>query len=254
MKLIFLLGLFKLSFLSNSDSSPHILLYKIWAGLLNFLKNLDSRPRIVLSTVVAMSVFLLTPSSLQLDTRLLAGWISGVAFFLAVVLLMMVSSNPQKTYRRAQRQEAQHSAIFLLVILTAFMSVFAIGLMLSNHKDTTPPAVLEVNVVLSALAILCSWFLTHTMFALHYATFYYRLANSNPEVEYAGGLDLPNDAQPDFIDFMYFAFTIGMTSQTSDISIINRPMRRLALGHAWVSFFYYSVILAMSVSIVSGLV
>ena len=224
-----------------------------WSLLMHALQNLDSRRRIGLAAMAGMLVFLLLPDFMHLDSRILAAWISGVVCFLGLVLFMMIRSNSQRTYHLAQRQEAQHLAIFLLVVFMALTSIFAIALMLANNKGTSAQT-LTLQVALSAVAIFSSWFLTHTMFALHYATCYYRDDPSTPEADYTGGLMLPSEELPDYLDFMYFAFTIGMTSQTSDVSIISRSMRRLALGHGLVSFFFYSIIIALSVGVVGGLI
>lgn len=224
-----------------------------WSILLHALQTLDSRRRIGLSAMLGMLIFLLLPDAMHLNSRILAGWIAGVVCFLGLILFMMSQANPQKTYYLAQRQEAQHLAIFLLVVFLAFTSIFAITLMLANTKDT-PPEVLTIQIGLSAVAILSSWFLIHTMFALHYATCYYRDDPVTPEADYTGGISLPGEELPDYLDFMYFSFTIGMTSQTSDVSIISRPMRRLVLGHGVVSFFFYSIIIALSVGVVGGLI
>ncbi len=222
--------------------------------LLNTLQNLDSRRRIGLAAMFGMLIFLLLPDSMHLESRILAGWISGVVGFLGLVLLMMSRANPQRTYYLAQRQEAQHLAVFLMVVFMALTSIFAIALMLANNSKDTPAPIVTVHVALSAIAIISSWFLTHTMFALHYATCYYRDDPTTPEDDYTGGITLPSEEMPDYLDFMYFSFTIGMTSQTSDVSITARPMRRLALGHGVVSFFFYSIIIALSVGVVGGLI
>ena len=200
-----------------------------------------------------MTVFLVLPDAMHLYSRILAAWIAGVFCFLSIVFWMMVDSDSQRTYYRAQRQEAQHWSIFLLVVCMALISICAIAVMLVDNKDLPTP-VLTVQIALSVISILSSWFLTHTMFALHYTTCYYRADHANPELEYAGGIELPGETQPDFFDFLYFSFTIGMTSQTSDISITTPSMRRLSLGHGIVSFFFYSVIIALSVGVVGGLI
>jgi uncharacterized membrane protein len=237
---------------STTSFRPRRSLQNLGKFLIQTLITLDSRHRIGLAAMFWMLIFLLLPDSMHLDSRILASWIAGVVFFLSIVFLMMSTADPQKTYYRAQRQEAQHWAIFLLVVCTALTSIFAIALMLADNKDVSPTAT-TIQVALSIVSILSSWFLTHTMFALHYTACYYREDHSNPELEYAGGIELPGEGQPDFLDFLYFSFTIGMTSQTSDVSITTSSMRRLALGHGIVSFFFYSVIIALSVGIVGGL-
>jgi uncharacterized membrane protein len=223
------------------------------AVLLNLLKHLDSRSRLGLSIMSGMSVFIALPNSMHLDNRILFGWISGVFCFLLLFVLMANSATSQKTCYRAQRQEAQHTATFLLVIITACMSIFAIGWMQANNQNMSESA-LALKIALSLLAVISSWFLTHTVFALHYATCYYRQDPLNLEDGFTGGLDFPGDEEPDYWDFMYFSFTIGMTAQTSDVAIPSVSMRQLSIGHGIMSFFFYMVIIASSVNVASGLI
>lgn len=223
-------------------------------GLLqHLLSHLDAKTRLGCSIMVAMLIFVLLPNTMHLDLRILTSWISGVVCFLSLVVMMMCQATPQKTRYRAQRQEAQHLAIFLLVVVTACTSIFAIGLMQANNKGAATPQS-DLEIALSFLAVVCSWFLTHTLFALHYATCYYRPDFSNPEMGYAGGLDFPGEDEPDYWDFMYYAFTLGMTAQTSDVSVPSCFLRQLTIGHGIVSFFFYMVILASSVNIASSLI
>lgn len=220
----------------------------------SLLSHLDSKTRLGLCLMFGMAVFLIMPDSLHLDIHILAGWISGVLLFFLLIVLMISSANGQKTRYRAQRREAQHLAVFLLVVVTACTSIFAIGLMQANNassKELSPTA-LAFEVALSLVAVVCSWFLTHTMFALHYATCYYREDADEPS-GYAGGLDFPGEELPNYWDFMYFSFTIGMTAQTSDVSLPSFFLRRLSIAHGVVSFFFYMVIIASSVNVASGL-
>ncbi len=202
------------------------------ASLISWLKNLEPVPRRIISIGSAGLVFLLLPSSMHLRSRILTTWSAGVICFLTLILLMMLDATPEKARARARRWEANPKTLFGLVIFTAFASLFAIGLMLASAKG------MFEQVGLSVVAIISSWLLTHTTFALNYARFYYNDDSLNPDGgEYAGGLDFPTDESPDYLDFMYFAFTISMTSQTSDVSITSRPLRRLVLAHEMVSFF-----------------
>ncbi len=214
--------------------------------LLSLIENPKSR--LLLSLVLAQIAFL-SLSWASLEFRLITAWTVGVLCFLILVLVMMFSANAEKTQIRSQRQEIDNLALYRLVVLAAFASLFIIGTVLAKNKDKFTP-----EVGLSILAILCSWFLMHTMFALHYAAFYYRQDYSHPELEYVGGLKFSGEDSPSYLDFMYFAFTLGMTSQTSDTAIIKSSMRRLCLGHTVVSFFFYSVIFAMTVGIASGFI
>ncbi len=97
--------------------------------------------------------------------------------------------------------------------------------------------------------IVCSWLLVHTVFALRYAHVYY----TEPE----GGIDFKTQPRgtedPDYLDFAYTAFTIGMTFQVSDTDITRREMRHQLLRHALISFLFGAVILATTVNVVAGL-
>lgn len=97
-----------------------------------------------------------------------------------------------------------------------------------------------------------SWFVVHTIFTTRYAHMYYS-DHETKEETYAAGLDFPQDFEPDFVDFAYFSFTLGMTFQVSDVQISSNRIRRLALWHALLSFGYSATIIALSVNIISGL-
>ena len=95
-----------------------------------------------------------------------------------------------------------------------------------------------------------SWGVTQVAFALHYAHDYYRPDDSSDE---GGGLDFPACNSPDYWDFLYFSTSIGATSQTSDVSIKSRALRRLVTLHATVSFFFNTAVLALTVNIAASL-
>ena len=105
---------------------------------------------------------------------------------------------------------------------------------------------------MSIVAVLCSWFLVHTTFALHYARRYYQDKTARPHAENAGGLDFPEKGEPDYWDFAYYSLVIGMTSQVSDVGTTSRGMRRLTLIHSVLSFFFNTVVLALAINIVAG--
>lgn len=91
------------------------------------------------------------------------------------------------------------------------------------------------------------------MFALYYAHLYYRDDRESGTEGNVKGLDFPEEKQPDYWDFLYFSLVIGMTCQVSDVQVTSRSMRRLALMHGVLTFFFNTVILALSINIVAGL-
>jgi uncharacterized membrane protein len=81
---------------------------------------------------------------------------------------------------------------------------------------------------------------------------YYSLPDSGEE--HHGGLKFPDDDEPDYLDFAYYSFVVGMTSQVSDVAVLSRKMRRLTMIHGVLSFIYNIAILAMSINIIGGVI
>jgi uncharacterized membrane protein len=140
----------------------------------------------------------------------------------------------------------------VLVLLAIAASIAAIFFLLQKPKDDGSPAALQV--ALAILTIVCSWFLTHVMFGLHYAHRFYRDDPSTPERDATGGLNFPGTQEPTYWDFLYFSFVIGMTSQVSDVQVTSSAMRKLVLWHGVLSFAFYTIILALGINIVAGLI
>lgn len=173
--------------------------------------------------------------------------------FLFLSWLVMVQATPDTMRHNAKRQDEGRIVILSLILAAACASVFAIGFMLRDTKGTST-SILVLHLVLSVITILGSWLLVHTIFALHYAHSYYQDGDRSLAENKAEGLDFPGDNEPDYWDFLYFSFVIGMTSQVSDVAIESRTMRRLALFHGVLSFFFNTTIVAMSINIIAGLI
>jgi uncharacterized membrane protein len=96
------------------------------------------------------------------------------------------------------------------------------------------------------VSVVFSWFSVHTVFTLVYARLYY---GDEP-----GGIEFNEPDRPDYLDFAYLAFTIGMTFQVSDTNLTTKTIRRTALRHALVSYLFGAVILALAINIVASLI
>ncbi len=164
----------------------------------------------------------------------------------------MVKATPERMRRYAQHEYEGRLGIFIITISAACISVFAIVFLLSGKKGI-PPNILALHVLLSVMTIVGSWLLVHTLFALQYAHSYYHADSSGDGDKEVGGLDFPDDRDPDYWDFLYFSFVIGMTSQVSDVQTTSRYMRRLALIHGILSFFFNTTIVAMTINIIASL-
>jgi len=184
----------------------------------------------------------LLPGSLRLVTRVLIGWDTFVALYLLLVYTMMLRSGLSRIRRNAVLQDDGRFLILLVTALGAFASIAAIVFELAgSHRS-------PVELGLATVTVALSWAAVHTAFALHYAHDYYRGAKP-------GGLQFPNGDEhekPDYWDFVYFSFVIGMTAQVSDVGITDKTIRRTATAHGIVSFVYNTALVALMVNIAAS--
>jgi uncharacterized membrane protein len=175
--------------------------------------------------------------------RLVAGWNALAATELVLTFWLIASSGPAETKARARTDEPGRGPTLLLLRVMTPACLF-LSIYLLRRAGDAPAELRGALVALCLAAIVSSWLLTHTAYAAHYARLYYRCG---------GGLAFPGDAVPDTWDFLYFAFTVGMCFQVSDVTITGRALRRAALKHAVVSFAYNTAILAVALNLVVSL-
>jgi uncharacterized membrane protein len=207
--------------------------------------------RLAIVVAVAVAADLLTRGRFGTGTRLLLAWDIGALVYLFLAWMIVARSDHDMTRVRVQRYDQSGYVIFLLVTTAASASFVAIGFLAGNLKglEFWPRA---GYLTLTVAALLLSWLLIQTLFAFHYARLYYaRPADGN---EHQRGLKFPDEGEPDYLDFAYYAFVIGMTCQVSDVAVMARHMRRITLIHGVLSFVYNITILTMSINIIGGLI
>jgi uncharacterized membrane protein len=195
------------------------------------------------------------PAEMRVATRTLIGWNIAVLLYLALSARLIARSSHDAIRRNARFQDEGRTVILLLAIVTACASMGAI------IAELGPVKYMEgwwkaAHLGLAILTVLDSWLFMHLTFAFHYAHEYYleRQATPDKKPEERGGLIFPGTQTPQYIDFLYFAYVIGVASQTADVSTTSRTIRGLALVHGVLSFFYNTTILALTVNIASGFV
>jgi uncharacterized membrane protein len=201
-----------------------------------------ARPRTFISIAIGIVAFFLLPGSLRLVTRLSIGWDVFVAFYLILVYTLVMRSGLAHIRRNAILQDDGRFLILLVTALGAFASIAAIVLGLDETHRSGP------ELALATVTIALSWAAVHTTFALHYAHEFYRGAKP-------GGLDFPKgheDEDPDYWDFVYFSFVIGMTAQVSDVGVTDRIIRRTATVHGIISFVFNTALVALMVNIAAS--
>jgi uncharacterized membrane protein len=154
------------------------------------------------------------------------------------------SGDVTRIRRRAALQDEGRIAVLVLVVAAALASLGAILAELGGAQGASRQG---AHLALAAVTILLSWSFTHTIFAFHYAHEYY-----DENAHKGGGLRFPGDAPPDYWDFVYFSFVIGMTSQVSDVSVTSSAIRRTVTAQGGASFIFNATLLALTVNIAAG--
>lgn len=206
-----------------------------------FLRVVVSRPRTFVALAIALVAFFLMPESLRLATRALVGWDVFAAIYLMLAHAMMLRSGHEHIRPSAILQDDGRFLIMVVTQLAALASIAAIVFELGASKNAA-------GLMLAVATIALSWALVHTSFALHYAHDYYR--------DSPGGLQFPSGSdgkeKPDYWDFVYFSFVIGMTAQVSDVGITSKTIRRTATVHGIISFVFNTALLALMVNIAAS--
>ena len=210
---------------------------------------LGATSRLVIVVVASCLLYLVEPGSLSAPTRALLTWNIGAFGYLALAWITIARADAHMTKVRARLYDQSGFIIFLLVVTAACASVVAIGFVVGDIK-ALPFWAKAAHLSLSVTALILAWLLIHTLFAFHYAREFYAVGADGQGL--VGGLAFPGGNPPDYFDFAYYAFVVGMTSQVSDVAVISRHMRRETLIHGILSFMFNVAIFAMSVNIISG--
>lgn len=213
--------------------------------------NRRARTRVGIALLVGLATFLCLPQWLLLITRLLIGWNAGVIGFLGLAYAKLLTATPEEINQTARRQDEPRVAILIVAMLAAVTSLVAIGFLL-QQAQALPSLHRAWLIVLAGLTVLTAWVLVHTLFIFHYAHLYYGDRQAPGQAD--RGLEFPGDDRPDYRDFAYFTFVIAMTSQVSDVQVTSQRLRRLVWIHSLFSFAFYTVILALTINVVAGLI
>ncbi len=172
------------------------------------------------------------------------GWIAAALFYTAWVWLRIGRMGPEATKAHATQEDPSRGISDVLLVLASLASLGNVVFVLVTAASASG---LE-RAILAALAIASvalSWGLIHTLYTLRYARLYYG--------ETVGGVDFNQEEDPDYGDFAYLSFTLGMTYQVSDTSLQNRAFRLSALRQGLLSYLFGAVILATVINLVAGL-
>lgn len=205
------------------------------------------RPRLLaaIALTVVLAAFLPLAS---LWSRFLIGWCLGVVLYTALVTMRAAGQSRDAMREEASRLDDSALTISVFALLASVASVGAVVMLVTGQS--APGASRVADIALAAATMVCTWVFVQIVFTVHYAHVYYGDGGSG---ESRGGLDFNGDTQPDFFDFVYFSFTIGATSQTSDTAITTKVMRRIATVQTVYAYFFNTSVLALAINMAAGL-
>ncbi len=209
-----------------------------------------SRPRVFAGVVVMILVWPLLPVAMSPTTRGIVGWDLGVLVFLVLSAQLFVTESPDAMPAAAEAQQEGEWTIFLITLAVVIVSFVAVSGEFAAIKGAASGEK-AWQITLVAVTLFLSWLMTHVTFAFRYAHEFYARDLGGPDVD--RGLEFPQEREPDYLDFLYFALVLGMTFQVSDVQITSRKLRRVATLHGLLSFLFNTVIVAFTVNIAAGL-
>jgi len=214
----------------------------------DFFRNQFAGTRLTIAVVAGVAAFYVWPLSWPLAMRSAVGWDLGAAVFLGLTLLAVGDAAPERLRRRASQQDSKMWIILAIVVVAAATSLGSLAFLMQKGQEGGGPS-LTSRIFVASMTLIISWIFVHSTFAIRYAHYFY--GDPEPKGQGRGGLAFPGVENPDFWDFAYYSFVVGMTCQVSDVQVTSRSMRRLTLAHGVLSFFFNAGVLALAVNILA---
>ena len=181
------------------------------------------------------------------NVAFLAGWIVSLAIYLVLLGIVIFQADGPMTKQRVSRDQPNRALLLTVLIMVALIGNICVGAILTSVGSHHPTHA-RLLVGLSVWAVIMSWLLLHTAAGQHYARLYYedtdREGRPCPE-GMCQGLEFPGGDPPTYLDFMYFAFAVGLTYAVSDVNVTSVDHRKVVLIHSVVSFFFFTTILGV---------
>ncbi|MFG1478516.1 DUF1345 domain-containing protein [Xanthobacter sp. V4C-4] len=208
-----------------------------------------ARPHLRLWAAAALAglIFLLLPGEATDVVRFLIAFDVAAALWLALAFALVIGADAARVRRRAEAQDEGTWAVFCISLLASIVSVCAVIVEARASAEGADHRLTHMPLVVGTLVL--AWLFFHAVFAFHYAREYYR---PNPADE-APVLTFPGASEPDYWDFLYFAFNIGTAAQTSDVCVTSARLRRLVLGHQIAAYLFNATVIALSVNVAAAL-
>lgn len=201
----------------------------------------------LIGLAVGLVAALVLPEHIRPMVRVLAGWDAAVWIYLLLMWVHMAAADEGRVREFAQRDDENAGVVLVVICVATVASIAAIVLELASAKGTAGAST-AWHYLLTGLTMFGAWFMIPTIFTSHYARLYY-----DPDAPETPLLFPDHKLQPNYWDFLYFSFTIAVASQTSDVVLRSRSIRRAALAQSILAFYFNVAVLGLCVNIAAGL-
>jgi uncharacterized membrane protein len=213
----------------------------------------SERVRVVVAFAVAVIVAAATAFVSPWELAVLSGWDASSVVLLAWIWWSIARLDARRTHAVATREDDSRAAAFalLLVACTISLVVVIFAFAEAERRDGALELLLDVSGV---TGVLLSWAVVHTVFTLRYVHLFYSHEEEPGGITFSGESASPSRTLPDYGDFAYLAFTVGMTFQVSDTEVTTKEMRRAVLHHALLSWLFGAIIVATTINLLAAVV
>ena len=207
--------------------------------------------RLVISLALSGLAFLLiVPYHLARLIELIVCWDVFSPAYLVTCWVVFFKRSTKEIKRIAQIEDGSRLFVFMIILISSFASMLTVMLLIISKQLSANLGGFYLPVVFTGM--LLSWFVVHTTFGFHYAHLYYNQSQNSSDLNQAD-ITFPGQKEPDYLDFAYLAFTVGMSFAVSDVAINSRIIRRITLVHALLSFGLNTFVVALTINIIAGL-
>ncbi len=212
-------------------------------------EKINSIHKLLICAVLAIIVYLIVEiKDIDVLTHIMIGWDTFSVCMLVMTWITFFITTAAQIRIQSKVQDPNRLIIFIIILICALASFLTVLLLIVTKKEGQDGAAWRLTIAVAGMIF--SWFLIHTSFTLRYAHIFYGDHETRPNT-HAGGLDFPGNILPDYLDFAYFSFVLGMTFQVSDVQITSRRFRRLALLHGLISFVFDTTMIALTINILA---
>lgn len=215
----------------------------------NIFLRMHPLQRILLSLFTSLITFLCVYSN-DFDWVLIIPmlWVTFALTLITTSAIVFFKLPVSEIVKKANQEDGSRIFVFISILSSSFASMLTVLLLMLSDKMHSQEV---LTIVISIMGMIVSWVLVHTIFTFHYANMYYFKQRDKKSDD--APLIFPGKEKPDYLDFAYFSFVIGMTFQVSDIEIASKRIRRIALVHGLLSFALNTFVVALTINLIAGL-